>query len=161
MATDRPGHLLPFLLAEGFRVSVDRLHGDLAAQGHPGVRPVHGFALQAVGTEGVSTVELGRRLGVSKQAAGKTVAALERLGYVAREPDPADARAQRVRRTSRGEDCLRRSETIFAAQRAALAAQVGEEPLRAAEDVLLVLAGRPPGSGLGDLPGWLAAEDAG
>jgi len=45
---------------------------------------------------------------------------------------------------------------IFAAQRAAVAAQVGEDEVRAAEDVLLVLTGRPPGSGLADLPGWLA-----
>ena len=154
--TVRPGHLLPFLLSEAFRTSVDRLHADLAAQGHPGVRPVHGFALQAIGAGGVSAVELGRRLGVSKQAAGKTVAALQALGYVARAPDPGDARVQRVRRTARGEDCLRRSAAILAAHRAELADQVGEDRLRDAEDVLLLLAGRPPGAGLADLPGWLA-----
>ena len=148
------GHMLPFLLAEALRGTIDRLHGELAAQGHPGVRPVHGFALQAIG-DGVSTVELGRRLGVSKQAAGKTVAGLEALGYARRVPDPADARVQRIGRTPRGEDCLRRSATILAAERARVAGQVGEDRLRAAEEVLLVLGGGPPGADLAGLPGWL------
>ena len=157
MASDRSsGHVLPFLLVGALRGTIDRLHADLAVQGHPGVRPVHGFALQAIGPDGVSAVELGRRLGVSKQAAGKTVAALEALGYARRAPDPADARVQRVRRTARGEDCLRRSAAILAAERARLAGQVGEERLRGAEEVLLALAEAPPGAGLVGLPGWLA-----
>ena len=159
MAPDRSsGHVLPFLLAEALRGTIDRLHAQLAAQGHPGVRPVHGFALQAIGPDGVSTVELGRRLGVSKQAAGKTVAALEALAYARRAPDPADARVQRIGRTPRGEDCLRRSAAILEAERARLARQVGEDRLRAAEEVLLALAGGPPGAGIAGLPGWLGED---
>lgn len=56
----------------------------MARHGHADVRPVHGFALQAIGPGGATAAELGRRLGVPKQAAGKTIDALEGLGYVER-----------------------------------------------------------------------------
>jgi hypothetical protein len=66
---ERPGYELPLLLAGGFRLLIDELHEHLAEQGHPELRPVHGFALQAVGRDGATVSEIGRRLGVSKQAA--------------------------------------------------------------------------------------------
>ncbi len=40
--------------------------------------------MQAIGTDGATASELGRRRGVSKQAAGKTVDRLEALGYAER-----------------------------------------------------------------------------
>jgi DNA-binding MarR family transcriptional regulator len=39
-----------------------------------------------------SASSLGRSLGVSRQAAAKSIAALEELGYVERQTDPRDAR---------------------------------------------------------------------
>src|ERR1700761_6634028 len=86
---ERAGFELPFLLIGAFRSLIDELHRTLAESGHHEARPLHGFALQAIGPEGSTASELGRRLGVSKQAAAKTVASLERVGYVRREPDPA------------------------------------------------------------------------
>jgi DNA-binding MarR family transcriptional regulator len=38
--------------------------------------------MQAIGLDGATASELGRRLGISKQAAGKTAERLEALGYV-------------------------------------------------------------------------------
>src|SRR4051794_33509669 len=76
-----PGWQLPLLLFSGFRALIDDLHAELARQGHPDARPAHGFALQAIGPDGVTASDLGRRLGISKQAAGKTVDHLVRLGY--------------------------------------------------------------------------------
>lgn len=133
---DRPGYELPFLLFSGFRMLVDETHRRLAEQGHPDMRPSHGFALQAVGADGVSASELGRRLGVTKQAAGKTVDRLEALGYVARQPDPSDARAKRVVLTDRGHDSLRRSARIFEQLRADWASVIGAERMRDLEDGL-------------------------
>lgn len=145
---------LPLLLLAGFRALVDALHERLAEQGHPGVRPVHGFALQAVGPDGCTAVELGRRLGVSKQAAAKHVAALEELGYLRREGDPADARRRTLRLTERGRDCLARSAAAFAELRAGWAARIGEDRVRAMEDDLrTVTRGTPLRV---DAPGWLA-----
>ena len=82
-----PGFVLPLLLFAGFRAIIDRLHAELAEQGHPEVRPAHGFALQAIGLDGATASEIGRRLGVSKQAAGKTTDRLAALGYVERVDD--------------------------------------------------------------------------
>lgn len=119
---DRPGYELPLLLFAGFRTLIDRLHAELARQGHPDVRPAHGFAMQAIGPDGATASEVGRRLGVSKQAAGKTVDRLITLGYAARTEDPADARRKLVRLTPHGIDALRRSATVFDELRAEWAA---------------------------------------
>lgn len=146
------GFELPLRLLLGFRVLIDGLHDELARQGHPDVRPVHGFVLQALGPSGTTAAELGRRLGVSKQAAGKTVEALERLGYVERVEDPGDARRRLVRRTPRGDDLLARSARIFDALRADWAATLGERRLRALEDDLRRVT---PGELFSlDVPGW-------
>ena len=74
---------------------------------------MHGYVFQAIGPDGTTAADLGRRLGVSKQAAGKTIDTLERLGYVERGADPVDARRKIVRLTDRGTDCLARSARIF------------------------------------------------
>jgi DNA-binding MarR family transcriptional regulator len=153
MAADpRPGYALPLLLAGAFRGLVDRLHEELARQGHPGVRPVHGFALQALGAEGATTTQLARRLGVSKQAATKTVASLEALGYAEQRRDPSDARSRPVAMTDRGRDCLARSAAIFSSLRAELAEEIGEDAAVALEDALEALAGWGGGSPVA-LPG--------
>jgi DNA-binding MarR family transcriptional regulator len=152
VSTDRPGFELPLRLFLGFRVLIDALHAELARQGHPDVRPLHGFVLQAIGRDGTSAAELGRRLGVSKQAAGKTVDALERLGYVARGADTLDARRKLVRLTDRGVDCLVRSARIFEGLRAEWAAALGESRLRALEDDLRRMT--PEDAFRLDMPGW-------
>lgn len=152
MSTERPGHLLPLRLLQGFRVLVDALHTELARQGHPDVRPVHGFVLQAIGDGGATAAELGGRLGVTKQAAAKHLEALERTGYVERLTDPADARRRPARLTARGRDCLVRSARIFDALRAEWAERLGADRLRALEDDLATVAGGPVRT---DLPGWL------
>ena len=95
------------------RAATDELHRRLAERGHPDGRPAHGYAFQAIGAEGTTAGELGQRLGVTKQAAGQMVDELVRLGYVTREPDPADGRRRLVRLTPRGVGCLRASAEIF------------------------------------------------
>jgi DNA-binding MarR family transcriptional regulator len=148
----RPGYELPLLLAAGFRSIVDDLHHALAARGHPGVRPVHGFALQAVGPNGATTSELGRRLGVTKQAAARTAVSLEELGYLTRVDDREDRRARRLRLTPRGEECLRLSAEELSRIRGRWAERLGAQRLGEIEDSLADLV---VGSRLGDLPGWL------
>jgi DNA-binding MarR family transcriptional regulator len=151
--SEQAGFELPVLLALAFRTTIDALHAELAELGHPDARPIHGFALQAIGPDGASVSELGRRLGVTKQAAAKTAAGLERLGYVDREADPADARAVRLRRSERGEQMLSISAAIFERLRADWARRLGPRRLEALEQDLERLAGSR--AKLGDLPGWL------
>jgi DNA-binding MarR family transcriptional regulator len=119
-----------------FRALVDDLHDELARRGHPEVRPTHGFALQAVGPTGVTVTELATRLGVSKQAAGKTVDGLVSLGYVERTADPADARRKTVVVTAAGLEVLRLSAEIFERLRAGWEAQVGSARMRGMEEAL-------------------------
>ncbi len=152
MSNDPPGFELPLRLFLGFRTLIDALHAELARQGHPEVRPMHGFVMQAIGMRGTTAVELGRTLGVSKQAAGKTVETLERLGYVERARDPHDTRRKIVRLTPRGLDALTRSARIFEELRAGWAAKLGEERLRALEADLRAVT--PQDVFRLDVPGW-------
>jgi len=150
-----PGYELPLLLFGGFRTLIDRLHEELARQGHADARPAHGFALQAIGPTGVTAAELGRRLGVSKQAAGKTVDRLLRLGYVERAASPADGRAKVVRLTPLGVDMLNRSAAIFDELRKEWVAVLGEEQVRSVETALRAVV---PGGLRVDAVGWLGTE---
>ena len=152
---DRAGFELPLLLLGGFRSVIDELHRALAEGGHPEARPLHGFALQAVGPDGTTISELGRQLAVTKQAAAKTVTSLEKAGYVRREPDPDDGRATRLVRTARGEEMLALSALFFEAYRARLVSKVGPRRLADVEDTLEEI-GAPTGDYLRGFPGWLA-----
>ncbi|NEC66625.1 MarR family transcriptional regulator [Streptomyces sp. SID9727] len=146
------GFELPLLLFAGFRTVIDALHRELAEEGHPDMRPAYGYALQAVGIEGATASEIGRRLGVSKQAAGKTVDRLEGLGYVERADDPADGRRKLVLLTSRGIDVLRRSADGFDRLRAEWVRVLGAERVRALEDDLRTMA--PDGAFRLDVAAW-------
>jgi DNA-binding MarR family transcriptional regulator len=154
---DTPGYELPLLLFAGFRSLIDQLHEELARQGHPDVRPAHGFAMQAIGLDGATAVTIGRRLGVSKQAAGKTVDRLVALGYAERTDDPADARRKLVRLTPRGLDALARSARIFDRLRAGWARTLGTDRLHAMESDLRVVTPRDS-FGL-DATGWLGGAE--
>jgi DNA-binding MarR family transcriptional regulator len=151
--TGGPGYELPLLLLAGFRTVIDEAHQELAARGHPDLRPAHGFALQAIGTFGSTAADVGRRLGVSKQAAGKTIDRLAELGYVARGAEAADRRRKLVRLTPRGTQALTLSAESFARVRARWAAELGADRVAGLEaDLRTMAAGQPFRL---DLPGWL------
>lgn len=150
---DTAGYELPLLLLGGFRSLIDELHAELARQGHPGVRPGYGFAMQAIGSRGASTSEIGRRLGVSKQAAGKTVERLAELGYVRRTQDHADRRRQMVQLTDHGWDALQRSAAVFEHLRTEWAQVIGSTRLRELEADLRRLV--PDQAIRLDVAGWL------
>ena len=153
MATpDRHGFEFALLLASAFRAVIDRLHDELARYGHPEARPAHGFALQAIGPEGATISELGRRLGVSKQAAAKTARGLEALGYVARQIDPDDARATVLRRTPRANDLLRLSAEFFEREQRHWIETLGADRFRALVHDLDTISA---GAKISDLAGWL------
>lgn len=156
MSSDPPGYELPLLLLLGFRALIDDLHAELARQGHPDLRPMHGFVFQAIGPDGTTAVELGRRLGISKQAAGKTIDALGRLSYVERDTDPNDARRRVVRLTGRGIDALERSARILEELRTQWAKRLGDARLRTLEDDLRKVT--PSDLFRFDTPGWFSSH---
>ena len=127
------GAQLALLLLGGFHSMVDEVVPELDRRGHAGVTPVHEFALRAIAGGADTASALGRRLSVSKQAAAKTIAALEQLGYVAREPDVADARRKRIAVTPRGHDLMEVGGALFDDVRARWAGRIGEHELQQLE----------------------------
>ena len=156
MAERPPGYELPLLLFGAFRSIVDATHADLAERGHPDLRPIHGFVFQAIGVRGTTAVELAARLGVSKQAAGKTIANLEKQGYVERTASPTDARAKIVHLTVRGVEFLELSARAFDEIQTEWAEAIGEQRLTELRSDLRRFA---PGELFRlDAPGWLGSE---
>lgn len=152
---ERSGYELPLLLLGAFRALIEDLHIELAQRGHAQARPVHGFALQAIGTDSVTVSELGRRLGVSKQAAGKTAASLEDAGYVFRDLHPKDSRAWVLTRTPLGTDMLQVSAEIFDQLREVWVETLGPEQLESLESALARMSRSNTAASLADLPGFL------
>ncbi|TQM85243.1 MarR family protein [Saccharothrix saharensis] len=151
-AAEPPGFELPLLLFAGFRSLIDQLHAELAVRGHPDLRPAYGFAMQAIGVRGATATEIGRRLGVSKQAAGKTVDRLEALGYVERVDDPGDGRCKLIRLTPRGLDSLARAAEVFDELRARWVERLGADGVARLESSLRTVV---PDAGFPvDVPGW-------
>ncbi len=149
------GFELPILLFAGFRSIIDELHAELARRGHPELRPTHGFALQAIGLGGATAAETGRRLGISKQAAGKTIDRLEELGYVHRSDDESDRRRKLARLTPRGLAALAMSAVIFDDIRCRWEGTLGAARLSDMETSLRAMI---PGETFRlDVPGWFGA----
>jgi DNA-binding MarR family transcriptional regulator len=150
----RSGFELPMLLASSLRVAIDALHAELDQLGHDEARPAHGFALYVLGPDGATVAELGRRLGVSRQAAAKMAASLESLGYLERAAHPRDRRAVALRRSRRGEELIMLIGAVFDDLRAGWASRLGSSRLDDVEDALRELAG-DQAERVGDLPGRL------
>lgn len=151
------GYELPLLLFAGFRSVIDELHAELARRGHPDARPAHGFAMQAIGLDGATASELGRRLGISKQAAGKTAQRLEALGYASRASDGGDHRRKLVRLTPRGIEMLALSAVIFDDIRARWSRTLGPQRVDDLESALRAIV--PADTFRLDVPGWLGAGE--
>jgi|SRR5690625_46212 len=135
------GYRLPFLLLGGFRRVVDEAHRRLAAEGvHVDIRPTHGFTMQAVG-DGATVSDVGRALGISKQAAAKTVESLLERGYLERVEDPGDARRKVLRPTAHGRDLLTASARLFDDVYVELGERLGPDRVESLREDLEVLAG--------------------
>ena len=94
---------LGFLLAKASQRWNELLAERFHAAGFPEIRPSYGSVLVPLFEEdGLRMSELASRTRLSKQAMTTLVRSVERAGFVVREPDPADARASRVRLTERG-----------------------------------------------------------
>jgi DNA-binding MarR family transcriptional regulator len=112
--------------------------------------------MRAIADGADSASELGRRLSISKQSAAKTIAVLQERGYVAREPDPRDARRKRLQVTDLGFEVLRTGEAIFEELRTQWARRIGAPELDALERHLTTLVGATPIRF--DTPGWITQD---
>jgi DNA-binding MarR family transcriptional regulator len=110
-----------------------RLDGD----GYGDLRFADGFVFQHLVGEPVTIGVLAERLEVTQQAASKSVADLERRGYVSRAPDPADARVRRVALTRRGHAAIEAARRHRAALQAELSDRLGPRRVDGARRLLV------------------------
>ncbi len=120
------------LMAMAFGQLVDGLHERLARRGWADVRPSYGFVLLALRQGESTTTELGKLLGVSKQAASHTLDAMVDADYVSRTVHPTDTRQRVIRLAPRGRRLLRVVEQIYTELEAEWAEVVGD---RAVEQI--------------------------
>ena len=152
----RSGADLALLLLGGFRALADAASVELALRGHEKIRPVHDFAIRTIDAGADTAAELGRQLGVSKQAAAKTIAFLEERGYIAGGADPHDSRRRRFTVTEQGHALLLTGEQVFDELREQWAQRIGAEELDRLEEALSDLGIRIPTSF--DTPGYFSNE---
>ncbi len=106
-------------------VDVPLALSNLAARAQ--VTAAHVHITRHLALEGSRLTDLAQRAGMTKQAMGDLVTQCEAWGLVVREPDPADARARRVRFTPTGLAWLRAFRDAVAQAEAEFRAEVGEE----------------------------------
>jgi DNA-binding MarR family transcriptional regulator len=115
----------------------ERVADRLRAAGFADVRFSHGFVFQHLVPGPLPVGELARRMGVSQQAASKAAAELERLGYIERVADPADARVRRLALTARGRAAVAAGRTARAGIAAELEEALGPRRAKALRAALL------------------------
>jgi DNA-binding MarR family transcriptional regulator len=113
----------------------------LAEAGHEQLRPRHGAVMAYIATGGTRASELSERSGQHKQVIGTLIDELERLGYVTRQPDPADRRAKLVVPTELGRDQMVQAARIIAEIESGLAHRVGPERFAAFKEVFAEITG--------------------
>lgn len=83
--------------------------GEMARQVHPGLEPAaYGLLVRLEDAGAQRATDLAAYFGVGKATMSRQLRALEDVGLVVREPDPADGRASLVRLTGEGLERFRR-----------------------------------------------------
>jgi DNA-binding MarR family transcriptional regulator len=90
------------LLLRAHRAFSERALGKLRQRGHTRLTMAHTTLLPHLDIDGTQATVLAARAGITKQAAGRLIADLEREGYVQRLADPRDQRANLVVFTGAG-----------------------------------------------------------
>lgn len=124
---------LPRLLREFSRDYERRIWEQLAARGHPEIRPSHIHVFANLGMGSVRVTELAERARVTQQAMGKMLKELERMGYIARDVDSRDKRAREIRLTERGIELVRDSLEVVDQVKAHYREKIGEAELEELE----------------------------
>ena len=93
---------LPVLMFVAHRHVESQVMVALAAADYDDLTLAQARLLQRIAPDGSRLTDLARQAQVTKQSAGFLVDQLERIGYVERLPDPADARARLVCIARRG-----------------------------------------------------------
>lgn len=142
---ERPN--IGILLRVPFQELVSRISEGLAEAGFDDIRPAHTPVFQHIKAEGSRLTELAERAQLTKQSMSYLVDYLEQRGYVERQTDPTDRRANLVVLTERGWAETRAALNIIAAVEQDWASRLGKRRMEALRALLTDLgrtAGPPP-----------------
>lgn len=135
-ATRHPRANTTALLGLAYMYLGHRIVDGVVSAGFP-QRPAHSAVFAHIDIRGGTRLTtLATRANITPQAMGELVDDLERLGYVVRQPDPADRRAKRIVLTHRGRACVAAAERTIAAIEAELGALLGVARLTELRDAL-------------------------
>jgi DNA-binding MarR family transcriptional regulator len=132
---------LGILLAMAYQEFVDELRRDLEGRGFDDLGRTDGYVFRALDRRPMTVSTLAGRLGITKQAAAQVIDDMECRGYIAREPDPDDARARLVTLTPKAVAALRAARSFHRRSEQRLARRHGAAALTAVRSVLTSLAG--------------------
>jgi DNA-binding MarR family transcriptional regulator len=107
--------------------------------GGPRLRRSHTSLFPHIDLEGTRVTDLADRLGVTKQAVSQLVDDLEAIDVLERVADPDDARARRVRFTSRGRAGLLEGLVVLGALEDEYAAKIGKRCMKELHRALVSL----------------------
>lgn len=127
------------LLLRAYRAFSSRAIDRLTARGYQGIAPAHTVLLTNVEAEGSRLSELAQRIGVSRQAAGNLVSAMEERGYLSRRIDPTDRRAVIVSLTEPGWALMEDIVQVKAELEAESTTALGPERMKAFREGLIGL----------------------
>lgn len=96
---------LGLLLFIPYRAMDTAVVAELARRGHR-LSIAQARVFQRIGPDGIRPSELAEATQLTKQTLGSILDQLEKAGYVARTPDPADGRARVVTITDRGHELV-------------------------------------------------------
>lgn len=118
----------------------------IAAAGHPQLRFAHGFVVQHLIDGPIAVSDIAVRMGVTQQAASKSVRELADLGYVALASDAEDRRVRRASLTARGWEAVEVARKARADLERDLEADLGPDAIDAARRTLLGILDRRGGT---------------
>jgi DNA-binding MarR family transcriptional regulator len=124
------------LLLRAHRALSERALGKLRQRGHTRLTPAHTTLLPHLDIDGTQATVLAARAGITKQAAGRLIADLEREGYVQRLADPRDQRANLVVFTDAGRRFLVDAYHVKLEIEQEYTALLGEERMRELRNML-------------------------
>jgi DNA-binding MarR family transcriptional regulator len=136
------------LLAEFRR----ELLAEAESHGYGDLRPAHLQITGNIGTKGIRLTALAARAQLSLAATSELVNEMQKMGYLERRPDPADARAKLIFPTARGLQLLQEASNKVKELEQLWGTYAGEQRFEAAlqslQDVLTAtrMSAKPPGN---------------
>ncbi|MFA7350817.1 MAG: MarR family winged helix-turn-helix transcriptional regulator [Methylotenera sp.] len=124
------------LLLDAFNWFDTGLLTSLKEQGWPDLSHSQSMVMAYLASDGIRISELARRLGVSRQAAQKSVKELERLKLVKTEIDPTNSSAKTVVLTDQGKANVTAALNTFSEIESQLSKRIGSADLASMRKML-------------------------